>query len=306
MTARELSQELEVSERTIYRDMDVLSSAHFPIYSEKGKDGGYALQAGADLDLSGFNDRDLQALAALNIPGPFFEIGLGSGLKTALEKLLSVLDEDFHQTKTWQKNRFLILPVRTDKKPQANSGLNLLQKAVRQDQIISCQLIYPIHFGLSDRIELAPHTLIAAQGQWYLIAQRKDYYRVFPLTQLVNIQITDKSFARDENFNARQHWDHWVSNREQNLPSFPVIIEIQLEMLRYFYSRFNIPYDLIEDINPRNGWQKIRVYFETLDQARTILLSLGGSFEVIEPAALRLSIIDFANKILDTHESEAS
>ena len=70
MTARELARELAVSERTIYRDIDVLSAAHFPVYSEKGKQGGYALLPSDDLDLSGFNDRDLRALADLNIPEP--------------------------------------------------------------------------------------------------------------------------------------------------------------------------------------------------------------------------------------------
>ena len=301
MTARDLSRELEVSERTIYRDMDALSGARFPIYAEKGKEGGYALLPNDDLDLSDFNERDLSALAALNIPQPFFEIGLGSGLKTALEKLLSVLGEDYRKTKNWQQNRFIILPARLDQQNQEPAGLHIIQKAVWENQIISCQLLYPIHFGISDPIQLSPHTLIAAQNQWYLIAQRKDFYRIYPLSQLVNIKKTDQIFTRAADYDAYPLWEHWLSTQEKISPCFWVMLFIHNKMLDYFFARFGLPHKLIETTDAPGGWQKIQVKFDSLDHARMILLGMGGSVKVIEPLELRLTLIDYAKQTIGNY-----
>ena len=301
LNASELAEELEVSERTIYRDMDVLSSAHFPVYAEKGLHGGYALLPDYDLDLSGFNDRDVQALAALNIPEPFFEIGLGSGLKTALSKLLSVLSVDLHAVKNWQQNRFIIEPSTFETSTETGSNLTILQKAVWQDRCISCKIIYPVHFGISDPITLAPHTLIAAHGKWYLICQRKNFYRIFPLSQLADIKLTTTAFKRTEDYDAASLWKKWLSDRNQNAPHYPVVLEIQQSMLRYFSARYGIPFQIRDEKESREGWKVLLVDFDELEQARRIVLGLGSAVRILKPNALRLSARDYALQFLKNH-----
>ena len=108
LSARELAHELAVSQRTIYRDMDALSASGFPIYADLGKGGGYALLGDYDLELSGFNTRDIQALSALVVPDAMDELGLGAGLRAALLKLLAALGSDSQRDHHWMRQRFLM------------------------------------------------------------------------------------------------------------------------------------------------------------------------------------------------------
>lgn len=298
LTARELADELAVSTRTIYRDMDALSSAHFPIYADKGQNGGYALLPDYELDLTGFSDRDVQALAALNIPEPFFEIGLGSGLKTALSKLLVVLGEDLNNIENGAQTRLIIEPASTRRPAGTDTNLLTIKQAVWQDHCISCRIIYPIHFGTSDPIILAPYTLIAEGGQWYLIGHRSNFYQVFPLTQLMEVRLTDMVFVRADDFDASSIWKRWISIRSQNSPVYPVRLEMQPDMMGYFSGRYGIPFRELPEKAHKDGWHALRVDFGSLEQARTILLGLGGAVKVISPEALRISITDYAKQAL--------
>jgi predicted DNA-binding transcriptional regulator YafY len=214
LTARELARELEVSERTIYRDMDVLSAAGFPVYADTGRRGGYALLGDYDLDLTGFNTRDLQALAALEIPKSLDEIGLGDALRNALLKLFSTLEGDRLSDRQWMQQRFLMDTPPSQSRLKGKSDLPHLQKAVWEDRWIECRLRYPIHFGLSEPLRIAPYILVTADGRWYLIGARNDFQRVYSLEMLVNIQLLDETFTRPADYLPGPVWCAWVAAQE--------------------------------------------------------------------------------------------
>src|SRR5512136_3468262 len=91
MTAQRLAQELEVSERTIYRDMDALSAAGVPVYGEAGPQGGYALLDSYRTNLTGLTEGEVRALFMLSIPQPLADLGMGHELGAALRKLSAAL-----------------------------------------------------------------------------------------------------------------------------------------------------------------------------------------------------------------------
>jgi len=298
MTARALARELEVSERTIYRDMDALSSARFPIYADKGKDGGYALLTDYDLNLTGFNSRDIQALAALNIPGSMDEIGLGSGLRTALQKLLSALQADPERDQNWMRLRFFMHSPARFPMHQRLTNLPLIQKAVWEDQQISCRLRYPIHFGLSDPIILAPYTLVTSDQRWFVIAARKTFTRVYPVEILCEIELVNGHFERPDGYDPHKFWHAWLTAEAQQQNNFEVLARIKDDMLPWLPLLASWQFDLINDLEKDlPGWKLVRIYFDNLDQARTQILGLGNAIEVIQPEALRISIIDYAKNI---------
>lgn len=112
MTARELAKELEVSERTIYRDIDALSIAGVPVYGEPGPEGGYALVDSYRTNLTGLTEGEVRALFMLSIPAPLADLGVSHELRAALPKLSAALpnarrrDEErvrqrFHLDSTW-------------------------------------------------------------------------------------------------------------------------------------------------------------------------------------------------------------
>jgi predicted DNA-binding transcriptional regulator YafY len=297
-TARDLARELEVSERTIYRDMDVLSGAGFPIYAETGKGGGFALLENYELSLSGLNTRDIQALATLHIPESLDEIGLGAALRTALLKLLTAVDDPSRHDQDWMRQR-LLMDMHQRKGPsEAVSNLPEIQQGVWEDRKISCVLRYPIHFGQSEPIILAPLTLIAAGPTWYLIGARRDFIRVYPLKQLQDVSLLDETFTRPRGYCPQRVWQSWKWVQNDNRPRYTVKLRIQPDALAWFKWIL----DSGEEIRSRgevdrNGWEIIEIDFDGLYQARTQLLGLGGAVQVLEPKALRLSIVDYAKQI---------
>lgn len=298
MTARALAQELEVSKRTIYRDMDALSSARFPIYADKGKGGGYALLPDYDLNLTGFNARDIQSLASLNIPGSLDEIGLGSSLRTALEKLLSALNTNPEMNPAWMQSRFLMHTPAHIPQHGSHSNLPVIQKAVWEDRLIACRLRYPIHFGLSDPVTMAPYTLVTSDVNWYVIVNRKAFTRVYPLENLNEIQVLDDHFERPDDYDPKNLWNTWLRAEVQQRNNFVVLARITDKMIPWLPLFSSWRHEQInENEKEFPGWKTFRIYFDNQNQARTQILGLGSAIEVIKPESLRKSIIDYAKII---------
>ena len=106
MTAQELAKELEVSERTIYRDMDALSVAGIPIYGEPGPEGGFALLNSYRTNLTGLTEGEVRALFMLSIPAPLADLGVSQELRSALLKLSAALPDSHRRDEAKVRQRF--------------------------------------------------------------------------------------------------------------------------------------------------------------------------------------------------------
>ncbi|MGH8922808.1 MAG: helix-turn-helix transcriptional regulator, partial [Actinomycetes bacterium] len=106
LTARELATELEVSLRTIYRDVESLSAAGVPVYAEHGRAGGYRLVAGYRTSLTGLTDHETAALFMVGMPGPAAALGLAGEASAAELKLLAALAPDQRERAGRLRDRF--------------------------------------------------------------------------------------------------------------------------------------------------------------------------------------------------------
>ncbi len=303
LTARDLARELEVSQRTIYRDMDALSAAGFPVYAELGKDGGYALLGDYDLELSGFNTRDIQALSALNIPDSLDELGLGAGLRAALLKLLASLDADPQRDHDWMRQRFLMETPHAKGDSKGHSNLPFIQQAVWEDRMIRARLRYPFQQVISEPLQIAPYTLVTSDQRWYLIGARKNFVRVYPLPGLTDLTILDEHFTRQPDYRPESVWRAWQEANQLQIASYLVTLWIRKDLLAFIEQIEAWPITLNDAEPEKEGWALVQIGFDSLSQARTQILGMGSAALVMEPKALKLSINDYAKRITDVYKT---
>ena len=297
LSARQLATELEVSERTIYRDMDALSLAGFPVYANAGKGGGFALLEGYSPELSGFTTRDIQALSALHIPHSLDEIGLGDALRHALLKLLASTGHTGSGSQ-WMRQRFLMDSPVPKQPSQSKSMIPLLQRAAWDDRWIRCRLQFLTHAGISNPVRIAPYTLITSEQRWYIIGARRDFLRVYPIEMLVNISLTEENFTRPADYIPGPIWDKWCTTQQSLLNGYKVKAWIRKDVLDWLERTRRWPLKPLPAEKNLPGWSFVEITFNYFSDARTHLLGFGNGVKIIAPESLRLSTIDYANEFL--------
>jgi len=218
MTARELAERLEVSERTIYRDLDALSSAGVPIYTERGPGGGCELLDGYQTKLNGLTEMEVRALFLLSVSGPLVDLGLGKALEDALLKLSTALPTPYRSNVELVRQR-----IHLDTAPSYSSEmkapyLHIIQDALWQDR----KLHLTYSSGNSHSIEqlVDPYGLVARARTWYLVGAIAGRVQVFRVSQLQAVEMTQECFERPGAFDLAAYWaerGRWFeANRSRN------------------------------------------------------------------------------------------
>ena len=184
LTAAELAGELEVSERTIYRDLFELGAAGVPIYGERGKGGGYQLLDGFRTNLTGLTAEEAGALLIAGAPGPAAELGLGSLLAATRLKLLAAVPPALRETATRAEGRFYLDPGGWEHdRPRDDRHLKTVARAVWNDRRL--EIGYRRPDGQVVRRTLDPLGLVHKTGVWYLVAIHDGDTRVFRVDRIL-------------------------------------------------------------------------------------------------------------------------
>ncbi len=309
MKAETLAEELEVSVRTIYRDVTALSTSGVPVYCERGPGGGIELVERYRTDLTGLTTDEARALFMLSIPAPLDDLGLGSELKAAMLKLAAALPttrRDDQQT-SLQRIHLDWVPWFYEQEPQPH--LQRIQRAVWDDCKLDLEYFTEAGKWLGTMRDIvSPYGLVAKSGRWYLVARQDNgNFVVIRTSWVVRAVVIEEKFTRPEGFDLGAFWKTWRINYEARKPYYPATIRISPEMVEYLPALFgeNILSE-IEAADPpdNNGWIFLPMIFETFEDARQRLLSLGGAVEVIEPLALRMSMQDFAEQIIGVYAGQ--
>ncbi|MCP3935948.1 MAG: WYL domain-containing protein [Actinomycetia bacterium] len=203
VTAAEVAQELEVSERTARRDLDALAMAGVPVYSVQGRGGGWRLVGGARTDLSGLTASEARAL--------FLVAGSASAatpaVKAALRKLIRALPEPFRVDAEAAASSLVVDPQRWGSSRIERRDPHFLDEL--QDAVIrgvQVRLGYIDSDGAKTERTVHPLGIVAKGPMWYLVSNTEAGRRIFRIDRVSSVAPTTDPVHRPEGFELAKSW----------------------------------------------------------------------------------------------------
>jgi predicted DNA-binding transcriptional regulator YafY len=296
LSASDLAARLEVSVRTVMRDIEALSAAGVPVYTVRGPYGGIALLPGYRTNVTGLTAQEARALFVLLSGSAHADLGLGQAIGSALRKLMTALPAPYRPDADLASRRILIDPARWRGGPARPAGVDLavLQQAVFTDR----RLRLRYRHGRNNQVRsytLDPYGLVNKAGVWYLVADHRSEPRLFRTDRALSAAILDQPVQRRAGLELADVWDT-VRRVIDDIPA-PVLVTVSVrrEILGKFLRLHQA--DLAEpppiDPSPGTDHQPERVpvnlRFPSLGAAE-ILLDFGADAEVLAPAELRQAL----------------
>ena len=299
MTAGELAEELEVSERTMYRDLFELGAAGVPVYGERGKGGGYRLLDGYRTNLTGLTAEEAGALLMSGAPGPAAELGLGSLLAATRLKLLAAVPPALRETATRAEGRFYLDPggwahdcARDDR------HLKTVAQAVWNDRRL--EIVYRRPDGQAVRRTLDPLGLVHKTGVWYLVAIHDGDTRVYRVDRILAAQETETASRRPDDFALVTFWESWEVEYAASLPVFSARVRLGPLAQRHRDDLGALsPRAVAEDPPDNDGWVEQTLLFDDRRVAIAALLALAPEVEIVAPSDLRDDLVVVAKQTIE-------
>jgi predicted DNA-binding transcriptional regulator YafY len=299
MTAEALAGELEVSVRTVYRDIDALSAAGVPVYADRGRSGGYQLVDGYRTRLTGLTEEEAQSLSLAGLPVAAAELGLGTVLAAAQLKLYAALPEELRSRAGKVAERFVLDVPGWFRGVESLPLLAEVANAVWENRRIK------VRYRRWDRSEiervLDPLGLILKAGNWYLAARCDGSDRTYRVSRIFGLEEEGGSFERPADFDLAAYWRQWSEQFERRM--YPRVAVVRLSPL----GRDLVPFYLgavgaraLADCRGREdeeGWLRVELPVEPGAPALGELLRFGPHLQVLEPADLRAQVAEAVAKM---------
>jgi predicted DNA-binding transcriptional regulator YafY len=296
MTARALAEELEVSRRTILRDINALSFSGVPVYSEGGHGGGIALAEEYRTTLTGLNTLEVQSLFVTNNNEALRDVGLGDAGERLLLKLLAALPNMHHSTADHIRQRLMIDPTWWWHDASLSPFWEEIQRAVYEDRRIKAR--YENFNGEIAERTLAPYSLICKSSVWYLLAERDGELRTYRVNRFHSVHLLDESFTRRPDFDLPTYW----RTHMQGMQSFPSEYRCTLRVHpeRISFIKWLMPgrWELVADAENK-GWATLSLSMDSDLLAKMLVFGLSGFVEVVEPGELKVAVAAQAREILE-------
>ena len=295
MTGRQLADELEVSVRTVYRDLEALGAAGVPVVASGGPGGGCRLMEGWRSPLLGISAEEATALLAVSAGGPLERIALGDALAQARLKVLAALPASGRDRTHAAAARFHIDTQAWFKPPELVPHLAELVDAVRQDRRL--RITHRRRDGRTTAKTVDPLGLVAKAGVWYLVARAGGETRAHRASRITEAKLLAAGFTRPADFDLAAFWAEWTREFEASLDQLPVTVRLSATGLAA------LP-EVLDDTtsaahatpDPEPGWHRLTLHFDSPQAACRRLLGFGPDIEVLEPPDVRAELADTARR----------
>lgn len=304
-TAQAIAAELEVSVRTVYRDLEALVAAGVPVLTESGPGGGCRLLEGYRFPLRGLRPDEAEALLILGVPGVLRELGLGTALDAAQRQIrVTAGGSDLTGTAL----------VHLDMPRWFGSQENVpclrdLARALRSGRRLALGYRAPGDAGDGEARVVGPLGLVNKAGTWYLVATSSGgRVSVFRAGRIASATILDEPSDRPVDFDLALFWDRWSAEFTTSRPRLPVRLRASPQALAAFGEIFgDDARPVLDAAEPPDelGWQTVTLSFEHELAAAYRLAGFGGRLEVLSPPSVRALLVAAAQGILDRYGSPA-
>jgi predicted DNA-binding transcriptional regulator YafY len=306
MTAPELATELEVSVRTVYRDIEALSASGIPVRADRGPAGGYRLMDGYRTRLTGLTDAEADALFFAGAPGPARQLGLGAVLATAQLKLQAALPAELaERTRRVQDLFHLDAPAwfrDTDPVP----CLEQITQAVWRQRVLRTHYR---RWGGEVHRELRPLGIVLKGGIWYLVALADEAVRTYRMSRFLAVHTTEEVFDRPAGFDLAAYWEESSRRLEAALHQGTARLRISPRARKLLPTQFGAAGTrALESAGPPDpdGWVQVEMPVESQAVAVSDLLRLGTEAEVLDPPELRQAIAEAVTVLANRYAAAPS
>ena len=312
LTAQQLADRLEVSVRTVYRDIESLSEAGVPVYGDAGPDGGYQLLGGYRTRLNGLTAAEAQALSLAGMPRAAAELGLGTVLATAQLKLQAALPPELRDRTDAISERFLLDAPGWYHDGDSSPYLAAVAGAVWHQRRIEVR--YRRWTAPTDVTRmLDPHGIVLKAGKWYLVASDAadtageaacrdgTAMRTYRVNHILALTDTGERFAHARGFDLAAFWASSVAGFRAGLWQGEARIRLSPagrdRMTEMMSPAVISAAEATASPADQRGWVTAVVPIESLIHAHQDFLRLGAEVEVLEPAELRHRLAETARSL---------
>lgn len=297
MSSQALARALEISVRTLYRDVDQLTAAGVPIYAERGRLGGFQLLEGWRTTLTGFTPSEAQAVFLSGLAGPASDLGLGQHVESARLKLLATLPAPWRENAQRISSRFHLDPVDWYRESDPVPHLATVADAVWNERALSIR--YESWSGTTQRV-VSPLGLVLKAGTWYLVASSGDEPRTYRIANIQAATRLEACVKRPRKFELPSYWAQSIRRFEAELYTGRATLLATPGGLKDLRSWNNAVAKAIGRVPPsrrKDGRTEVTIPIESIDSAVGQLLRFSPQVEVLKPAALRRAMVRRLNEI---------
>ncbi|HEY3464269.1 MAG TPA: WYL domain-containing protein [Amycolatopsis sp.] len=297
LSAARLARELEVSTRTVLRDIDALSAAGVPVYAERGRHGGFALLPGFRTELTGLNHDEALALLVAGSRRGAQVFGLGSALASAMLKVVDALPESQRETAAGAARRLLVDPETDllERRVEAEEVPDAVVSEVRRAVFAGHRL--RIRYAAVDQAPrwrtVDPIGLVTVRGQGYLLATRSGADRTYRLARVLAAEELDEPATRPDGVDLDRAWRDRGTRFRTGGDQVTVLVRVaparRDELVATALAVHRGEPDLLE------------VSFQDARHAEWALWQLAADAEVLSPQWLRTALHDRAAAIADRY-----
>jgi len=301
MTATELATQLEVSVRTVYRDVESLSAAGIPVYADRGPDGGYRLVDGYRTKLTGLTSEEADTLFLAGVPDAAAELGLGAELAAAQLKLEASLAPELRERAARIRQRFHLDAPSWFRELDAVPHLAQAAAAVWDERRVAVRYLGAGSKPKESHSVLEPLGVVCKAGVWYLVAACGGKPRTYRVGRIVELDILPEVFHRPAEFDLVEFWRDWVRHYEHGVYSAEMVVRLSprgYDMVPFAWMAVASRATIANAEPPgEDGWRRAAVPIESLRHAMIEVLKLGKEIEVLEPPELRAQVRDAATAL---------